>query len=63
MTIYILFFIFHVIIYGPRICNKHLNININIKSYVDKLIIFECAGNLKMFTIVNTHKIVLHGSN
>ena len=26
MTVYILFFIFHVIIYGPRVCNKHLNI-------------------------------------
>ena len=25
MTVYILFFIFHVIIYGPRVCNKHLN--------------------------------------
>ena len=25
MTVYILFFIFHVIIYGPRVCNlKHL---------------------------------------
>ena len=25
MTVYILFFIFHVIIYRPRVCNKHLN--------------------------------------
>ena len=25
MTVYILFFVFHVIIYGPRVCNKHLN--------------------------------------
>ena len=31
MTLYILFFTFHVIIYGPRVCNKHLN-KIN-KSY------------------------------
>ena len=28
MTVYILFFIFHVIIYGPRVCNKHLNNNV-----------------------------------
>ena len=25
MTVYILYYIFHVIIYGPRVCNKHLN--------------------------------------
>ena len=25
MTINILFFIFHMIIHGPRVCNKHLN--------------------------------------
>ena len=25
MTVCILFFIFHGIIYGPRVCNKHLN--------------------------------------
>ena len=25
MTVYILFFIFHGIINGPRVCNKHLN--------------------------------------
>ena len=27
MTVNILFFIFHVIIYGPRVCNKLLNIS------------------------------------
>ena len=26
MTVYILVFIFHVIIYRPQVCNKHLNI-------------------------------------
>ena len=51
MTVYILFFIFHVIIYGPRVCNKHLNITISVKKKCDldlKRQMRKCYANANM---------------
>ena len=51
MIVYILFFIFHVIIYGPRVCNKHLN-----KQALDLLVIVNdyiaVRGSATLFIVI-----------
>ena len=62
MTVYILFFIFHVIIYGPRVCNKHLNnvvyensYRLNSKPY-NTVLMNKCFVMHALYGIPNTNQ-------
>ena len=62
MTVCILFFILHVIIYGPRVCNKHLNNNtLKCKNTVmlDLSKAMVCKPITRLSTVINNY-IIYH---